>query len=325
MKVLIVQPAFLGDAILATSVAETLHASGVCAHPHMLVRASNAELFTNHPFIDHVIAWDKQNGSIRPLIAHIRDQHYTHVVNLQRHARSGWITIRSGASQTIGFKQNPLSIFFTRRHVHKMDGVHEVERNHELIAHLVPGKPSPPRLYPHQTDYDYIAPYQHQPYVCIAPTSVWFTKQYPASQWIDLIRELGMPVYLLGGPADVEACEYIARESRATAVVSLAGRLSVLQSAALISGARMTFVNDSATLHMASAMNAPVTAIFCSTIPAFGFGPLSDQSSIVETPEPLACRPCGIHGRTSCPQGHFRCATTITARQIIEASKIGAK
>jgi heptosyltransferase-2 len=54
-------------------------------------------------------------------------------------------------------------------------------------------------------------------------------------------------------------------------------------------------------------MNAPVTAFFCSTIPDFGFGPLSDDATILQTKENLSCRPCGLHGHKECPEGHFKC------------------
>ena len=70
-------------------------------------------------------------------------------------------------------------------------------------------------------------------------------------------------------------------------------------------------------MHFCSAVNAPVVAIYCSTIPAFGFGPLSTQSFIVETQEKLACRPCGLHGKKQCPLGHFNCAQTIANNQLI--------
>ena len=73
----------------------------------------------------------------------------------------------------------------------------------------------------------------------------------------------------------------------------------------------MNYVNDSAPLHIASAMNAPVTVYFCSTEPSFGFGPLSDNKTIVEVKEKLNCRPCGLHGKESCPKGHFNCGLKI--------------
>jgi heptosyltransferase-2 len=58
-------------------------------------------------------------------------------------------------------------------------------------------------------------------------------------------------------------------------------------------------------------MNAPVTAFFCSTIPSFGFGPLSDDAEILETSEDLSCRPCGMHGHQTCPENHFKCGKNI--------------
>jgi heptosyltransferase-2 len=88
--------------------------------------------------------------------------------------------------------------------------------------------------------------------------------------------------------------------------VNLCGKLNLLQSAALMQNAEMNFVNDSAPLHIASAMNAPVTAIYCSTVPEFGFGPLSDHFKILQV-EKLSCKPCGLHGYKSCPKGHFKC------------------
>jgi heptosyltransferase-2 len=81
--------------------------------------------------------------------------------------------------------------------------------------------------------------------------------------------------------------------------------------------AAMNYVNDSAPMHFASAVNAPVTAVYCSTIPSFGFGPLSDIKYIVEIKEPLDCRPCGLHGYKACPRGHFHCAWHITDDQLL--------
>ena len=71
-------------------------------------------------------------------------------------------------------------------------------------------------------------------------------------------------------------------------------------------------------MHFASAMNAPVTAVYCSTIPEFGFGPLSDIRHIVEIDKPLYCRPCGLHGYAECPEGHFKCALEIKQEQLIK-------
>jgi heptosyltransferase-2 len=123
---------------------------------------------------------------------------------------------------------------------------------------------------------------------------------------------------LLGGKDNGAESELIQSLASNKNVIILAGKLSFLQSAALMKYAIMNYVNDSAPLHFASAVNAPVTAIFCSTVPTFGFTPLSDKSFIVETKQPLKCRPCGLHGYKACPLGHFKCAHTIETRQVLE-------
>jgi heptosyltransferase-2 len=165
-----------------------------------------------------------------------------------------------------------------------------------------------PKLYPSKNDYQQI--FTSDEYICIAPASVWYTKQFPLSKWCELINKLPKKykVYLIGSSDDIELCEKIQSNSDPDRVEIWAGKLTFLQSAALISNAIMTFTNDSAPLHIASAMNAPVTVIFCSTIPEFGFGPLSDISYTIEVDEKLDCRPCGLHGQKKCPKQHFKCS-----------------
>jgi heptosyltransferase-2 len=168
-----------------------------------------------------------------------------------------------------------------------------------------------PRLYP--IDLNYPEELAYKQHICMAPSAVWYTKQWPAERWIELILQLkrfhpGVAVYLLGGKEDAEVCGRIAAAVNEHDVRNMAGKLSFLESAVLMQTALMNYVNDSGPLHMASAVNAPVAAIFCSTLPAFGFGPLSDTSAVFETDEVLNCRPCGLHGRRSCPRKHFRCS-----------------
>ena len=124
-------------------------------------------------------------------------------------------------------------------------------------------------------------------------------------------------IFLLGGKEDVDLCKKIKEKSINNKVEILAGKLNFLSSVALMKNAVMNYTNDSAPLHFASAVDAPVTAIFCSTIPAFGFYPLSTKSFIVETKEILTCRPCSLHGLKACPLGHFKCACTIETSQLL--------
>jgi heptosyltransferase-2 len=243
------------------------------------------------------------------------------VVNLQRFAAMGLLTTLSGAKQTLGFAKNPFSRFFSKQFPHDLDKhMHETLRNHQLIQHLTDDIPAKPALYPSQKEYKSIETYTSKPYICIAPTSVWFTKQFPEKKWIELIDMIPdrYHIYVLGAPSDAVACQHIMEAANRTSVTNLAGRLSLLASAALMQRAIMNYVNDSAPMHLASALNAPTCAIYCSTVPAFGFGPLADKSFVVEINYPLHCRPCGLHGYKACPERHFKCAYDIEIDSLVD-------
>jgi heptosyltransferase-2 len=162
-----------------------------------------------------------------------------------------------------------------------------------------------PSLFPSENARQTVQTYQQEPYVCFAPASVWATKQLPMEQWVELSKKQHHVIYLLGGPNDHTLCETIRTQSTGR-TVNLAGQLSLMESIALMKGAVRNYVNDSGPLHFASAVNAPVTAFFCSTVTDFGFGPLSEDSEVREV-KGLACRPCGLHGKKECPEGHFKC------------------
>ncbi len=309
-KILVIQTAFIGDAILATAVLEKLHAF----HPHaqidFLVRKGNESICSNHPFLHQVLIFDKRRKykNLVRLILDLRKEKYDLTINLQRFFTTGLITVLSGAKETAGFNKNPLSFFFTHRVEHDYSRnakvVHEIDRNQKVIAKYTDAVSVKPKLYPASPRIPL-----DKPYVCMAPYSIWFTKQYPLSQWVALVKLLApqYTVYLMGAPSDKAGCDDIIKQAGMKSVVNLAGTLSLLDSAGVMKEASMNFVNDSAPLHLASSVNAPVSAFFCSTVPAFGFTPLSDRSWVFETTQKLTCKPCGLHGKKACPEGHFKC------------------
>jgi heptosyltransferase-2 len=337
---LVIQTAFLGDAVLVTSILEKLHARHPDAAIDLVVRKGNDGLFTGHPFLRNLFVWDKRtakNKALFKLIGELRRNEYDHIINCQRFFSTGLMTVLARGREKVGYDKNPLSVLFTRTVKHIIgDGRHEVDRLNALIEHLTDGTRPLPRLYPTAEDRAKVDTiirshgltsnahhepmgtwtHEHMAYVCIAPASVWFTKQWPEHKWIELVKSLPreQQVFLIGAPGDTGLAQRIIAASGRG--VDLTKDLRLLESAALMEGAAMNYVNDSAPLHIASAMNAPVTAIFCSTVPAFGFGPLRANGRVVETPEKLDCRPCGLHGHRACPKGHFKCAEGITTTVV---------
>jgi ADP-heptose:LPS heptosyltransferase len=317
-RILVIQTAYLGDVVLATALLEALHHQFPPASIDILVRKGAEGLLKGHPFLGTVLVFDKNKGRYKQLyilLKKIRNTRYDLVVNCHRFASSGFLAAFSGAGIVSGFLKNPFSRFFHHRYEHQIsNGMHEIQRNHKLISFLGVEGHFLPKLYPPEPQGN-----NGEPYICIAPASVWFTKQWPAHKWVELIREIpdNYVVYLLGSKTDWTLCEKIKEQTGRTNVVNYCGKFDLLQSAAFMRNAQMNYVNDSAPLHLCSAVNAPVTAIFCSTVPGFGFGPLSDRAHLVETSEALSCRPCGLHGYKACPEGHFKCAERIAVEKVV--------
>ena len=322
-KFLIIQTAFIGDVVLATAIVEKIFKFFPQSQIDIIVRKGNEKLLLNNPHINQTIIWDKKQNKIINLfkiLKQIQKTKYDKVINLQRFFATGLLTALSGGKEKIGFDKNPLSIFFTRKVKHEVDkGIHEVQRNNKLIEHFTDTQFPKPKLFPSENDFELVLKFKAKPYITVTPSSVWFTKQYPLEKWIEFVNSVSpsLNIYLLGGPNNTDDTLNILSASVNTNVFSLAGELGFLQSAALMKDAIMNYANDSAPLHFASAMNAPITAIFCSTIPAFGFTPLSDISYIIQSHLHLTCKPCGLHGRNQCPLGHFKCALTIDNKELL--------
>ncbi len=306
-RILIIQTAFLGDVILATSAVNSIKAQYPEAQVDLLVKKGNELLVLGHPNIHRVLTFDKSRKwrDILRLVRANRATRYDFIVNLHRFASSGLIAVLS-QTKTIGFDKNPLSRFYTLKLPHPISkGIHEIDRNFTLIAALGVKYLVKPSIVPSEDAMKNVREYQETPYVCFAPASVWSTKQLPMEKWVELSKKQDHLIYLLGGPSDHVLCETIKTQIPGR-TVNVAGNLSLMESIALMKGAVRNYVNDSGPLHFASAVNAPVTAYFCSTVTDFGFGPLSDDSEVKEVTG-LACRPCGLHGKKECPEGHFKC------------------
>ncbi|HEX5024401.1 MAG TPA: glycosyltransferase family 9 protein, partial [Agriterribacter sp.] len=185
-KFLIIQTAFIGDVVLATALVEKLHAFFPGARIDFLLRKGNEGLLKGHPYLNEVLIWDKKQGkyaSLWQLLKLIRKRKYDKVINIQRFGATGALTAFSNAKERIGFDKNPFSRFFDVRVKHIManeiNSPHEIARNLTLIEHFTDASVYKPKLYPGEVDEQTVERLRLHPYICIAPASVWFTKQYP--------------------------------------------------------------------------------------------------------------------------------------------------
>jgi ADP-heptose:LPS heptosyltransferase len=319
-KFLIIQTSFLGDVILATAVIEKLYSFYPDGDIDFLVRKGNESVLQNNPKLNEVLVWDKKNnkyGNLFKIIAQVRDKEYDYVINLHRFGSSGLVTFSSGAKFSSGFHNNPFAFSYTHKYKHILgNGMHEVERNQQLISFLTDSTYAKPKIYPRENDYELTSKYKSEKYICIAPGSVWATKRLPLEKWVEICNRYAGKIYIIGSPEENELALEVMALTKNKQIESLCGVLTLLQTAAMIQDAAMNYVNDSAPLHLCSAMNAACTAFFCSTVPEFGFGPLADGALTIQTDLFLDCKPCGVHGFKVCPRGHFKCGHTIDINKL---------
>ena len=224
-KILIIQTASIGDVILATPLLENLHKAYPEASIDLMVKKGTESVFASHPYLRKLYIWDKSERKMHNLyviLKEVQTERYDLLVNVQRFFLTGFLTVFSRARKTVGFNKNPWSFLFSRRVKHKIrqGEYHETERNLLLIDHLTDQVEIRPVLYPSGQDDALTSQYKTHQYICVAPASLWFTKQYPYEKWLEFIQSVPphMHIYFLGGPADTEMCRSraVSRLPRAT-------------------------------------------------------------------------------------------------------------
>ena len=326
-KVLIIQTAFLGDAVLITSLLEKIRVESPSSTIHLLVRKGLEDIFKAYPQgnFGQVWTYDKSNKlkSWWALRNELTKEKFDQVFVAQRFFGMGLLSISIGAKKVVGFDKNPLSLFFDEKIKHEFgQGKHETERNTELLASWLGPQVHKPFLNASHLN-NLPVDLQAKKYLSISPGSVWETKRFPVHKWIEFIRllPLDQEIVLMGSAAEKHLSDEIESAFKGSGrnIHNACGRFNLQEAIAVYQHSQMSFVNDSGPLHICSAVNTPTVAIFCSTIPDFGFGPLAERHKIIEVKEKLACRPCGDHGKKSCPEIHFNCANSIDVHEMLQA------
>jgi heptosyltransferase-2 len=246
----------------------------------------------------------------------LRARRYLRVYLPHRSWRSATLALLTGAGERVGFADSRAAGTYTRRIVRPSEG-HEVER---LLA-LAGGRNAPPvRIELTADDRAAADGWLRERgvapgFVAVAPGSIWGTKRWPG--YAELAAALDAPIVIVGSREDAPLADAVAAAAPSRAH-SAAGVLGLRASAALIARAAVLVTNDSAPLHLATAVGTPIVAVFGPTVPAFGFGPRGAHDRVIEHPS-LACRPCSAHGPRVCPLGHHRCMRELPVESVAAA------
>jgi heptosyltransferase II len=326
---LVVQTSFLGDTVLTTPLLAQLANRGPV---DIVTTPAAAALLANHPAVREVIPYDKRGADrglwgLWRLARRLRKARYDVALLAQGSWRSAALALLAGIPSRIGFSTSAGRWLYTKRVAYR-DDMHHAARL-LMLARPNGREPTPAELQPslapgadERREVDAFLRERgvsaHEPLIAVAPGSVWGTKRWPYYPELaaDLARDAR--VIVLGSGADSPLAHQILAAAPGT--LDATGRLSLLGSAELVRRCKVLVTNDSAPMHLASAMGTPTVALFGPTVPDFGFGPLAPRASVVGH-DVLPCRPCDRHGPQRCPLGHHRCMRELSPSLVAERAR----
>jgi len=332
-RILIIQTAFIGDAILTLPMIQKLKDFFPGSQIDVLAIPSTAEIFSSSAYVNGIIIFDKKNKDKSPLATmrlsrELQKNKYSRVYSPHRSFRTSFLVMNLGVKETYGFSNAAL------RHVYKnlveySPKHHEVQRNLDLIGFNYHDDEW--RIQPQINITDisekkvndfFVSLNIESRIIAVAPGSVWNTKKYPHEYYEEIIKYFvgkSFCVLLIGSEAEKNVCDNIALKN-AGKVFSAAGHFSLIESVELLKKAELLICNDSAPTHLGMCAGIPVLTIYCSTVPGFGFYPYNKESSFLSYDD-LSCKPCGIHGKQQCPVNTFDCGLKLLPQNVISKAE----
>lgn len=330
-KVLAIRLSSIGDILLTSPMLRVLKATHPDCELHFVTRKEYGELLQHNPHVNRLMFIDTAEGpaGLEALNLQLMREHYDAVFDLHNNFRSR--ALRNGLSRHVHCinKRGLRRLLLIAGHINTYgEPVAVPDRYIETAARYgVQPDEEGPRLF--LSDEIRMSARMKLraagidpgvPSFGVCPGAKHFTKRWPVEHYIELARVLavsGEHLILFGGTEDNEAALAI-RHIDPDRIHDLTGRLTLLETAAAMEYCRVVIANDSGLMHLATAMQRPIVAIFGSTVREFGFFPYHSRAAILEIAD-LPCRPCTHIGRSNCPKGHFACLRGITPEQVIDA------
>lgn len=337
-NILVFNPAFLGDAVLATPLIKAIRKLFPDAHITLCVRPENAELFIKSDFIDDVLVFDKyytQKGlsGFFKFLKILQQHNFDLVFNLHLSIRSTTIFALLKGAYVVGYSSAVMSFLFDAR-VKRDWSIHEIERNLKLLSPLcddfsleeakkLGGKPEiyvdKYIKYKAQSFFKTLLP--DKKIVGFFLGSVWPTKRYPAKYFVQVanaLYEAGYAVCLFGAKGDKEQLDIFMKEF-SYPYLDFAYKTTLYELPAFMACMDLIIVNDTGPMHIAVSVGVPTVTIFGPTAKSLGFVPYDNVSIVVENNN-VTCRPCGKHGGLKCPKKHFKCMLELYPNQVVNAA-----
>lgn len=323
MKIIIVHTAFLGDVILITPLIRATKKLFLESIIDVLVIPQTQEVLKQNPHINEILVFDKRKHKLFNFIktlSKLRKQHYDIALLPHSSMTTSFLVYFSHIKKRIGFDRWLSSVLLTDK-IPFRKGVHRIEKNLDLLKPFsneifdIQTELFPEDCEQKQAEHLLMELNSEKNLIALAPGSVWPTKRWLESYYKELAQNLiesNFSIVLIGSSQEFDLCERIKPQNDA---LNIAGKTTVLESAAILQKCDLLISNDCGAVHISNAMKTDVFAIFGPTIQDFGYYPYRKDDHVFEVD--LPCRPCGSHGGKTCPKGHHNCMKNITPDQIL--------
>ena len=253
------------------------------------------------------------------------------VVNFLLNAGIAWLMFRSGISLRVGTGYRYYSFLFNRRvFEHRKNAQrHEVEYNLNLLKELGCDIQKPPEFFidiPAEAERKVqelllsLSIDRSKPIAIVHPGSggsarVWGAENF-GKLGAKLANNSSVQVLVTGSSSEKLQVDTVVQSSE-NVVVSVAGKLSMKELAALIRMAQLFVANSTGPIHVAAAVGTPVVGLYPQHIPmsARRWGPYSDKSIVFTPKKPVYCADCSGGKDEQCA-----CMQSITVSEVYAAA-----
>ncbi|MFZ1082689.1 MAG: glycosyltransferase family 9 protein [Candidatus Kryptoniota bacterium] len=325
-KKLLIRLSSAGDVLLTSPLLKTIKTREPEAEVHFVVKAQYADLIQNNPNVSkvHLVQNDAALHQLDNLRRQLLQEHFDTTLDLHNNFRS--IYLRKGTAKKIEVIRKEVfkRALLVKTKLNVFSNVRSVALKYaQVYDKKIIAVPAPEIFFEKETkqktaDLWQKANLDSEKFIFLCPGAKHFTKRWPLEYWIELARKVseGNHAVLIGGEGDSKICEAIARN---VSVENFCGKLTLLESAAMLSYANVVITNDSFLMHAANAVGKKIVAIFGSTVREFGFFPYGVDNKIMEIAG-LNCRPCSHVGLNHCPKKHFKCMMDTKPGAVYDAA-----
>lgn len=298
-KILIIRLSALGDILLTTPVIRSLKNKYPDSEIDFLLKREYSDTLKYNPYINNLLFFgDKYYQANYDLIIDLQNNHSSKKIISKLKAMRG-------KTKVYRFNKPQLKKFMLVNF--KINLYKEILQIPEMYAASIPDlKLDDKGLDLFLGDYGYVE-LEKGEYIGIAPGSRHFTKRYPLNYFAELGNLLssgGFKILIFGGSSDKIICREL--ENKIPGAINLCNENQLLLTGRYMNECKLVITNDSGLMHVASALQKPVIALFGSSVREFGFAPYKTKNLLLEN-NSLSCRPCSHYGREECPKKHFNC------------------